>query len=130
MTALPNPAPKETRLDSWKTIAAFFGKDERTVKRWEKERGLPVHRLPGARGSVFAYTGELERWLAGSENDSGLRVEGSPARGELAAESAAAAESRSGPTKAATPPVLIPASVPSFWGGAGCGQCPPCWSGS
>ena len=74
VTASQNPLPKNTRLDSWKAIAAFFGKDERTVKRWEKERGLPVRRLPGvAKGSVFAYTEELERWLAGSENDFGPR---------------------------------------------------------
>src|SRR5580658_9864134 len=54
------------RLDSWKEIAAFFGRDERTVRRWEKERGLPAHRVPGrARGGVFAYTAELGEWLQG-----------------------------------------------------------------
>ena len=54
------------RLDSWKEIASFFGCDERTVKRWEKERGLPVHRLPGlGRGKVFAYSEELSDWLKG-----------------------------------------------------------------
>jgi tetratricopeptide (TPR) repeat protein len=51
------------RIDSWKEIAAFFGRDERTVKRWEKERGLPVHRLPGERGGVFAWSSELTGWL-------------------------------------------------------------------
>src|SRR5579863_2470971 len=52
------------RLDSWKEIAAFFGRDERTVKRWEKERGLPVYRVPGSsRGGVFAYAEELTEWL-------------------------------------------------------------------
>jgi Tfp pilus assembly protein PilF len=52
------------RLDSWKEIAAFFDRDERTVKRWEKERSLPVHRLPGgSRARVFALTGELSRWM-------------------------------------------------------------------
>jgi tetratricopeptide (TPR) repeat protein len=51
------------RIDSWKEIAAFFGRDERTVKRWEKERGLPVHRLPGERGGVFAWSHELTSWL-------------------------------------------------------------------
>jgi len=57
------------RLDSWKEIAAFFGRAERTVKRWESERGLPVHRLPGSgKGSVFAYTGELSAWLAAPQN--------------------------------------------------------------
>lgn len=54
----------KARLDSWKEIAAFFGRDERTVKRWEKERGLPVHRVPGGvRGGVFAYAAELSQWL-------------------------------------------------------------------
>jgi tetratricopeptide (TPR) repeat protein len=56
------------RLDSWKEIAGFFGKDERTVKRWEKSRGLPVRRVPGGqRNTVFAYSGELEQWLGGGE---------------------------------------------------------------
>ena len=60
------------RLDSWKEIASFFGRDERTVKRWERSRSLPVHRIPGGeRGGVFAYSAELTRWLntplAGSE---------------------------------------------------------------
>jgi Tfp pilus assembly protein PilF len=57
-------APLENRrIDSWKEIAAFFGRDERTVKRWERDRALPIHRLPGERGGVFAYTDELTRWL-------------------------------------------------------------------
>ncbi|MGB9029027.1 MAG: tetratricopeptide repeat protein [Acidobacteriaceae bacterium] len=57
-------SPAENRrIDSWKEIAAFFGRDERTVKRWEKERGLPVHRLPGERGGVFAWSQELTLWL-------------------------------------------------------------------
>src|SRR5208282_124149 len=57
------------RLDSWKEIAAFFGRDERTVRRWEKERALPVHRIPGAsKGRVFAYEAELQEWLSNSES--------------------------------------------------------------
>jgi tetratricopeptide (TPR) repeat protein len=72
------------RLDSWKEIAAFFGRAERTVKRWESERGLPIHRVPGSgRGSVFAYTEELTEWLKGRsqelEEDSDL-AEGSAAQ--------------------------------------------------
>ena len=56
------------RLDSWKEIAAFFGRDERTVKRWEKERSLPVHRLPGgSRARVFAFSDELARWMKSPE---------------------------------------------------------------
>jgi tetratricopeptide (TPR) repeat protein len=54
------------RLDSWKEIAAFFDRDERTVRRWEKERSLPIYRVPGgARGGVFAYSEELKEWLQG-----------------------------------------------------------------
>ncbi len=64
MAAHGEPLGAKKRLDSWKEIATFFGRDERTVKRWEKERGLPVYRLPGsARGGVFAYTRELAEWL-------------------------------------------------------------------
>src|ERR1700678_1228685 len=58
------------RRDSWKEIAAFFGRDERTVRRWEKERGLPVHRMPGGgRSAVFAYTDELGDWLKGRSQE-------------------------------------------------------------
>jgi tetratricopeptide (TPR) repeat protein len=63
-------SPKATgqRLDSWKEIAGFFSRDERTVKRWEKERNLPVHRVPGGgRGSVFAFTEELSAWLRSAQ---------------------------------------------------------------
>lgn len=53
------------RLKSWKAIAAFFGTDERTVKRWERNRGLPVRRVPGGtKATVYADVGELERWLS------------------------------------------------------------------
>jgi len=34
------------------------------VRRWEIERGLPVHRVPGSsRGAVYAFTSDLEEWL-------------------------------------------------------------------
>jgi len=52
------------KLESWKEIASFFQRDERTVKRWEKEKGLPIHRMPENTGArVFAYTDELTRWM-------------------------------------------------------------------
>jgi len=57
------------RLDSWKAIAQFLGRDVRSVQRWEHERGLPVYRLPGQKGgAVFAYEKELEQWLLSREN--------------------------------------------------------------
>jgi len=64
---LPQPLMNDPdrRLDSWKEIAAFFGRDERTVRRWEKENALPIHRVPGgAKGRVFAYESELRQWLS------------------------------------------------------------------
>ncbi len=57
------------RLDSWKEIASFCGRDERTVKRWEKEKGLPVHRMRESSGArVFAFTDELARWMNSPES--------------------------------------------------------------
>ncbi|MEI9967650.1 MAG: helix-turn-helix domain-containing protein [Terracidiphilus sp.] len=57
------------RLDAWKEIAAYLRRSERTVKRWERERGLPTHRLPGkGRSSVFTYTGELDEWLKSAKD--------------------------------------------------------------
>ena len=54
------------RLDSWKEIADFFDREVRTVIRWEKDRGLPIHRVPGAkRSAVFAFVQELETWKSG-----------------------------------------------------------------
>ena len=54
------------RIYSWKEIGAYLGRDARTVIRWEKEKGLPVHRIPGGqRKGVFAFPRELDAWLAG-----------------------------------------------------------------
>jgi hypothetical protein len=63
----PSAPDDGEKLASWKEIAAFLGKDVRTVRRWNAERGLPVYRVPGGkRSSVFAYRSELEAWLRGS----------------------------------------------------------------
>jgi len=63
-------AVQNLRLDSWKEIAVYLCKGERTVKRWESERSLPVHRLPGGgRGSVYAYTAELDAWLISAKEE-------------------------------------------------------------
>ncbi|MGH9470840.1 MAG: DNA-binding protein, partial [Terriglobia bacterium] len=54
------------RLNSWKEIAAYLGRDVRTVLRWEKQRGLPIRSIPGGkRRRVFAYPFEIEAWLDG-----------------------------------------------------------------
>lgn len=57
---------EQERLESWKQIAAYLGKSERTVRRWQQVEGLPVHRHQHQqRGSVWAFRGELDDWLAG-----------------------------------------------------------------
>jgi hypothetical protein len=57
-------APAPARLDGWKAIAEYLGRDSRTLQRWRDERGLPIHRVPGVRGgTVFAYASELDAWL-------------------------------------------------------------------
>lgn len=51
-------------LTGWKAIAARFGRDERTVRRWAATRDLPVRRAAGdSRGPVYAYAADLDRWL-------------------------------------------------------------------
>jgi adenylate cyclase len=55
----------DERLDSWKEIAAYLRRGARTVQRWEREEGLPVHRLRHDKlGSVYAWRSELDRWWA------------------------------------------------------------------
>jgi|SRR5579862_6553150 len=77
------------RLDSWKEIAAYLSRDVRTAIRWEAERGLPVHRVPGGkRTAVFSYTQEIDAWLV-SQSEAGSRRPEEPLasedRGTLAA---------------------------------------------
>jgi hypothetical protein len=51
------------RLESWKQIANYLKRTVRTVHRWEKEEGLPVHRhLHKKQGTVYAYTREIDEW--------------------------------------------------------------------
>lgn len=53
----------QTLLSSWKEIAQYMGKGVRTVQRWERCQGLPVHRPAGSpKGVVLAYPSELHAW--------------------------------------------------------------------
>src|SRR4051794_23029915 len=50
-------------LEAWKDIAAYLRRDIRTVQRWERSLGLPIHRFQDSRsGPVFAYKSELDSW--------------------------------------------------------------------
>src|SRR5436309_4727981 len=58
-----SPLP-DKKLVSWKEIAAYLGREVRTVQRWENTEGLPVHRHEHLRKStVYAYASELDEWF-------------------------------------------------------------------
>src|ERR1700691_1411930 len=78
--------PSERRLDSWKEIATYLGRDVTTVQRWERQEGMPVHRhLHHKRGSVYALSSELDAWRQGrklhSEEEQELALEAAGAGG-------------------------------------------------
>jgi tetratricopeptide (TPR) repeat protein len=76
------------RLIGWKAIGQFLRCTERTARRWEAYRGLPVHRIPGGgRSSVWATPDELSGWLQAlpSEVQATLRAEASTEAGTDAA---------------------------------------------
>lgn len=51
------------RLDSWKEIALYLNRGVRTVRRWEKDEGLPVHRhVHRTQASVYAFKSEIDSW--------------------------------------------------------------------
>jgi hypothetical protein len=60
----PSPdMPRGGQLSSWKQIAHHLNVSERTAQNWELSRGLPVRRMPGPRGRVWADPIELDAWL-------------------------------------------------------------------
>jgi hypothetical protein len=94
------------RLDSWKAIAEYLGRDTATARRWEKTLGLPVHRVAGGAGrSVFAYTDDIDTWLASSRE---------PVNQPAAAEQPAGADQPPVATVAAVsdPAVPVPDAAP------------------
>jgi hypothetical protein len=60
----PSDTPHAQRLDGWKQIAAYVNRGVRTAQRWERELGMPVHRLnTGGAEVVYALPEELDAWL-------------------------------------------------------------------
>ena len=52
------------RPDSWKEIAVYVRREVRTVQRWEKREGMPVHRdHPTDGNTVYAFREEIDAWL-------------------------------------------------------------------
>ena len=65
---LPRPdagdLPPGERLDSWKEIAAYLGRDVRTVQRWERTEGLPIKRhVHQSQYTVYAFRTEIDVWM-------------------------------------------------------------------
>jgi len=59
----PTESSRGDMLSSWKEIAEYLRTTSRTVQRWEKAEGLPVHRhLHSQRHAVYAYKAELDAW--------------------------------------------------------------------
>lgn len=71
LTDRPSPPSAGERLDSWKEIAAYLKRSERTVRRWENE-GLPIHRhAHKKKAGIYAYKTEIDTWW----NDGRVRLE-------------------------------------------------------
>jgi hypothetical protein len=92
LDAAPDPLD---RLNGWKEVASFLGKGVRTVQRWERELGLPVHRLGKDGGEiVFALKTEVQHWTLtqrpsnanGVDDQSRPRTQGTPSNGASGAE--------------------------------------------
>jgi len=82
------------QLNGWKEIAGHLGKGARTVQRWEKLYGLPVHRIGREGGEiVYAYRDEIDAWMRLSARDrAGAEDELPEAPPEGASEGGAAPE--------------------------------------
>jgi hypothetical protein len=60
---MPERNTPQKTLESWKQIAAYLARSERTVRRWEANEGLPVHRREHEKqDTVFAFRHEIEAW--------------------------------------------------------------------
>jgi hypothetical protein len=80
---MDEPPRLNSALNSWKEIAVYLGRGVRTVQRWERELGLPVHRIRESDHSpVFAFANELQIWLEHRSN-AGVPSAPSPRREPL-----------------------------------------------
>jgi TolB-like protein/Flp pilus assembly protein TadD len=67
--------PLEDKLDSWKEIAAYLKRTVRTVQRWEREEGLPVHRhIHQKISTVYGCKDEIDLWWEKSRVTTPLHI--------------------------------------------------------
>src|SRR6186713_2055109 len=106
--------PERNRLDAWKGIASYLGRDVTTVRRWEKREGLPVHRhLHEKLGSVYAFTDEIDDWWEQRSKGLALPAPKDPARRD------AAAKPRDGEPTLSAPAPAMPRRHGVWWSAAG-----------
>jgi TolB-like protein/tetratricopeptide (TPR) repeat protein len=99
-----SPLPGK-KLDSWGEIASYLGREVRTVQRWERTEGLPVHRHEHKKKStVYAYAGELDAWIKNRQPKDDPEADAAFAR-ELEL------SGTDSPVDVADQPVALPASV-------------------
>lgn len=68
----------QERVESWKGIAVYLDRDVRTVQRWEKQEGLPVHRhIHNKLSTVYAFKAEVDNWW----HERGIKLENDPTLG-------------------------------------------------
>jgi len=84
----------------WLAIAAHLRVEKTTAQRWERQNGLPVHRLPGKRGGVYARAVELDGWRLTNEQE---HAAGAAAADAAGAAGAAAADAAAWPDEAPAP---------------------------
>jgi len=98
------------RLNGWKEIAFHLGKGTRTVQRWEKLYGLPVHRIGREGGEiVFAFRDEIDRWTASTERE--RAASGEDERAEMPGGEAPAAIALPAPGPSAGPRPAGPRAI-------------------
>lgn len=75
--------PRGKRLESWKEIAGYLNRHVTTIRRWEKDEGLPVHRHRHTKlGSIYAYTRELDTWFESRREEVEERLPAVPGAAE------------------------------------------------
>lgn len=97
---------EEDRIDGWKSIAAYIGRDRSTAIRWFNERNLPVHSLPGGKSrTVYALKPELDAWMRGGDEPASASIH---ANGSVAFPLASSVEHAPRPPDALTGSTLQP----------------------
>ncbi len=85
-------------LNSWKEVAQYVGRSERTIQRWERYLGFPVHRPAGKlRSSVIALPAEIDKWIKGTPTMRASEIEEPQAPGPIAVQPAPEGSPRVGP---------------------------------